>query len=86
MARRRRFVVLHDLSDVGKQSCHVRYRRRNEELTVVFANVVPQEVEAVFNMRDPGLLLREFQAPFRQELLDRHPARSSRARVTAHPP
>ena len=36
----------------------------------MLADCLAQEVEAVFDRRDPGLLRREFQAPHAEELRD----------------
>ena len=42
----------------------------DEQLTVELAEVLSEEVESVFDMRDAGLLWRELQAPVSQKLLN----------------
>jgi hypothetical protein len=40
----------------------------DEELALVLAHVLPQEVEALLNVGYPGFLWGQFQTPFTQEL------------------
>ena len=47
--------------------------RFDEQLVVVFAEVLSEEVESLFDRRDAGFLWRELQAPVAQKLLDQWP-------------
>ena len=42
----------------------------DEQLAVVLAEVLSEEVEPLLDVRDAGFLWRELQAPVAQELLD----------------
>ena len=39
-----------------QEGVHVLLGRRNQELATIFTQVLPQEVEALFDMRDAGFL------------------------------
>ena len=42
-------------------------RRLDEQFSTVFPQILPQEVEAFFHMREPGLFRRKCQPAFQQE-------------------
>src|SRR5262249_45206267 len=55
---------------LGQERPHVLPRRLEEYLAAaVTPHVLAEEVEAVFAMRDPGLLVGEFETPLSKEVL-----------------
>src|SRR5258708_2130971 len=62
-------VLLHDLSDFFQERFHVLLGRFDNELPIVLAYMLSEEVEAIFNMRHEGFLSREGQSSFPHELL-----------------
>src|SRR5262249_36858208 len=56
--------------DLGQERLDASPRRLDEHLAVAMTpGRLPKEVEAVLDMRDPGLLVGEFETPLLQELL-----------------
>ena len=53
-----------------QEGVHVLFGGCNQELVAISPQVLPQEVEALFDMRDTGLLRRELQATFGHEPFD----------------
>ena len=47
-----------------QEGCHIRFRRFDQQLAAVLADVLAQKIEALVNVRDLGLLGRERQPPF----------------------
>ena len=58
------------LSNIFQERFYVFGRRFNQKLAAVFAYILSEKVEALRNMRDSGLLLRELKTPFGEEGLD----------------
>src|SRR5579863_1366767 len=64
-------AVLPDyLSNILQERVHVPGRRFNQKLAAVFAYILSEKVEALRDMRDSGLLLRELKTTFGEEGLD----------------
>ena len=60
-------IALNDGSNFPQERLDTLRRRLDEQLTVVFADVLAQEVKAIRDVRDHGLLGREFQTALPQE-------------------
>ena len=57
------------LLDLGQERLDALRRRLGQDLAAAIAPyVLPQEIEAVLHMRDPGLLVRELEPSFLQEM------------------
>ena len=63
----RLLVSLDDFPDVAQKRLQVLLRRFDQQLTVVFADVLAEEVEALCDVRDDCFLLREFQSSLPHE-------------------
>src|SRR6266487_1202146 len=63
-------VRLDDRPDFLQEDMRVLLRRLDEQLAVVFAEVLSEEVEPFFDRRDAGFLGRELQTTVAQKLLD----------------
>ena len=69
--RWRTLVGFDDPSDFPQHRFDALRRRLDEQLAVVFANVLSEEVKPFLDMRDHGLLGREVQATLLQERLNK---------------
>ena len=63
-------VVLDRFPDSVQQSFNALQRWFDEQFAVVLAYILSEEVESIVDMCDVGLLVRQFQASFAQELFD----------------
>src|SRR5215469_16835175 len=69
LSRRQAARVVDRLLDLGQERLDARRRRFDQDLAAAVApDVLPQEIEAFLHMRDPGLLVRELEPPFLQEV------------------
>jgi hypothetical protein len=66
----RLFVGLDERPHLAQEGGDVLARRLDDELALVLAYVLPQEIEAIVDVRDDGFLLGERQPSFPHELLD----------------
>ena len=57
--------------DLGQKRCDIVSGRFDEQLPLVLARVLPQEIESVLNPRDPGFLRGQGQTPFQEKLFYR---------------
>jgi hypothetical protein len=62
-------VTLHDPAEGVQEAPHVRLGWWTEELSVILAHAGAKKVTPLLNVRDPRLLSRECQAPFREKLV-----------------
>jgi hypothetical protein len=69
-----RFIRLYDVPNLVEECLDILLRRRYQQLALftrlVLAHMLAQEIKPVLNLREACLLLREFQPPLPQELLD----------------
>src|SRR5665213_4466178 len=63
-------IRLDDRSDFLQEDVRVLLRRFDEQLAVVFAEVLSEEIKPFFDVRDAGFLWRELQTTVAQKLLD----------------
>ncbi len=72
---RQGFVCLHDLPNFLKECFHILLGWANKQLVpfshLVLAYVLAQEIKPILDMRDEGLLWRELETPFSQELFNK---------------
>ena len=61
------FVCLDDIPDVRHERFHVLLRWLGEKLAIVFPDVLSQKVKSPFDVRNGGLLFREFQSSFAEK-------------------
>jgi hypothetical protein len=54
-------MVFDDCSNLLQEGLDVLLGRLNQQFAVVLAYILAQEIKPVLDMRDAGLLLREFQ-------------------------
>src|SRR5262249_23995790 len=66
---RRGWIGLDDCPNLLQKSTDTLLRRLYQELAVVLAYVLAQKIKPVLNLRDAGLLFREFQSTRSQTLL-----------------
>ena len=57
------FVRINDSTNFLQECVRILFRRSNEQFPVKFTEILSEEVEPLFYMRDAGLLWRELQAP-----------------------
>jgi len=65
-----RTVPTDNRPNLFKEGVRVLLRRLDQELAAIFADVLAQEVESLFDVRDASFLWRELQAPVVQKLLN----------------
>lgn len=63
-------IGLDDLSEIREECLDVLFRWPGEELPIVFTDMLSEKVKSVFNVRNPGFLLREFQSSFAEKCRD----------------
>src|SRR5437764_12178809 len=61
-------VTLHDPSESVQEAPHVLLGWRTEELPAILTHAGAKKVKPLLTVRDPRLLSRECQAPFRETL------------------
>ena len=59
-----------DRSDFLQEGVRVLLRRLDEQLAIILAEILSEEVEPFFDRRDAGFLWRELQTTVAQKLLD----------------